>query len=438
MRAGNSEVAQIVWPPLHNVATAPLPSLMAVLERIDYQGPQEIAQNQWRQLMCTHGWHWSCSEAYRQHAKVEFPHSLSELPLTSRQQLQQQLFTRRVYAPPEHGPFSLNQTSGSTGEPVRVVRSQVNQLFWFANNLQEHRWWRRGFHKKLGVVRANFPAERLHQSTWGPPASIVTSTGPSLALSMQLSVEQIASELESFAPEYISLYPSLLQGLLDHWGGSLPWAELEQIRTLGESLPEQLANGLGVPVVDSYSSQEVGSIAIQCPEERQLHVCADHLIVEVLDAAGNPCLAGDVGRVVVSDLHNFSTPVIRYETGDYAEAAGPCGCGRQTPVLGKILGRTRNLLTLPDGQKRWPTFGFASFRDIAPVLQYQVVQTELFKLELHLYMTQALSNEQQSQLAKIVCSHLGATFDIKFVVHQRPLPRGAGGKFEEFRSELPI
>jgi phenylacetate-CoA ligase len=54
---------------------------------------------------------------------------------------------------------------------------------------------------------------------------------------------------------------------------------------------------------------------------------------------------------VVTPLHNFAMPLIRYAIGDYAEAGPPCACGRGLPVLARILGRARNLLTLPHGER---------------------------------------------------------------------------------------
>jgi len=60
--------------------------------------------------------------------------------------------------------------------------------------------------------------------------------------------------------------------------------------------------------------------------------------------------AGQVGRVVVTDLHNFATPLIRYDLGDYAEMADTCPCGRGLPALKRIMGRRRNMVRLPDGR----------------------------------------------------------------------------------------
>ena len=123
---------------------------------------------------------------------------------------------------------------------------------------------------------------------------------------------------------------------------------LREVRTLGEaSTPDLRAlcrEAWGVPLVDVYSAEEVGYIALQCPEHEHYHVQAESVLVEILDERGAPAPPGETGRVVVTDLHNFAMPLVRYEIGDYAEVGEPCACGRGLPVLRRIVGRVRNML----------------------------------------------------------------------------------------------
>ncbi len=78
---------------------------------------------------------------------------------------------------------------------------------------------------------------------------------------------------------------------------------------------------------------------------------AETHIVEVLDEAGRPCRPGETGRVVITDLANFATPIIRYEIGDYAEVGrAEAFAGAASRCCNRILGRQRNLIMLPDGR----------------------------------------------------------------------------------------
>ena len=93
-------------------------------------------------------------------------------------------------------------------------------------------------------------------------------------------------------------------------------------------------------VVDIYSCTEAGYLAFSCPEQGNLHVQAESVIVEVLDRAGKPCAPGEEGEVVVTPLLNFAMPLIRYAVGDRAVVGEPCACGRGLPTL-KTVGRSR-------------------------------------------------------------------------------------------------
>lgn len=189
---------------------------------------------------------------------------------------------------------------------------------------------------------------------------------------------------------------------------------------------------LETPVADLYSSQEVGNIALQCPEGEGYHVMAESVLVEVLDDQGAPCSDGQVGRVVISDLHNFATPLIRYDIGDMAEPGGRCACGRGLPTLRRILGRERNLLLLPDGSRHWPLVGFARFREVAPIQQYQMVQHSRSAVEVRLVCERPLTQDEETRLGDVIRGALGYPFDLDFIYFAGELPRSPGGKFEEF------
>ena len=214
---------------------------------------------------------------------------------------------------------------------------------------------------------------------------------------------------------------------------------LEQVSTMGEVLDDDIRQtcerAWGVPVTDVYSSQEVGVIAIQCPDHPHYHVQSESVLVEVLDEDGAPCQPGRVGRIVVTDLHNFASPIIHYAIGDYAEVGEPCPCGRGLPVLKRIMGRTRNMLTLPGGDKFWPVIGQSKLRDIAPVRQFQLVQKTLEDIELRLVVARELTADEEAAVKASVLEKLGHEFAISLIYFDE-IPRTPGGKYEDIISEV--
>jgi phenylacetate-CoA ligase len=252
-------------------------------------------------------------------------------------------------------------------------------------------------------------------------------------------VERQLPWLIAQAPGYLLTYPSnavALAKLCLARGIRLP--TLQALRLFGEVVDDEVravcGEAWGVPVTDLYSANEIGYVALQC-ECGAYHVQSESVRVEVLDAAGSPCAPGEVGKVVVTSLHNFAMPLIRYELGDLAEVGGPCPCGRGLPVLARILGRTRNMLVMPDGTRRWPLLGWREFRKIAPVIQHQIVQRRVDLVEVRLVVERALTAGEEGRLTARIQEALGHPFPLVFA-YLSEIPRTRSQKYEEFVSEV--
>jgi len=277
---------------------------------------------------------------------------------------------------------------------------------------------------------------------WGPATDTVARTGRSATLSIRTDIDVQLEWLLRQQPDFLLTYPSnLLELVRGSIARGIRLQRLREVRTMGEILTEDLRDRVrhdwGVPVTDSYSSHETGYIALQCPERGHYHVQSEAVIVEVLDEDGRACAPGEVGRVVVSDLHNFAMPLVRYEIGDYAEVGPPCACQRGLPVLTRIAGRTRNMLVLADGRRYWPPLGSRKFVDVVPVLQAQFVQKDYDLIEVRLVVDAPLTGEQENRLRQFILPGLPSGMQLMFK-YCDSIPRSAGGKFEDFVSEVTV
>jgi phenylacetate-CoA ligase len=448
-----SDVPGIVWPVLTQGMPATLLALLQQLDATQWWSAEQISAAQQRQL-----------QALLQHAHAHSPHftrrmqtagltvadllnpaGFAALPLLKRADVQTdaaRLLSAQV--PAAHLPLSDASSSGSTGEPVTVKRSAVNHLFWMAFTLREHLWQQRDFSGRLAAIRARLtPDAAVQHSDWGVPVKLLFDSGPGHALPINRSVREQLDWLIAVDPHYLITYPSNLAALLDaiERGDEIKkhnivLPALRQIRTVGETLPQILhartKNLLNVGIADTYSSQEMGIIAIQCPSSGLYHIMAEGYIVEVLNADDKPCAAGEIGRLVISDLHNFAMPILRYDTTDYAEVAPPCSCGRALPTLRRIVGRERNMVSI-NGTRRWPLYGFDHFLEIVPTIrQYQLIQHSANTIEVKLFCTTPPDSLQQQKLQQLICETLGHPFNIQFTLLEKRMPVGASGKFEEF------
>jgi phenylacetate-CoA ligase len=278
----------------------------------------------------------------------------------------------------------------------------------------------------------------VEHEDWGPPATLFAQTGPMLSLPIAADVARLLQWVVEFQADFVAMFPSTLDAFTTccrRHDRALP--HLRQVLTIGETLSASVRAAaedlFGVTVADCYSSEEFGSIALSCPEGGGLyHVMSESVLAEVLDQRGLRCESGQIGRVTITALHNYAMPLVRYDIGDVAEVAGPCSCGRGLPAWRRILGRERNLIVMPDGTRVWPVTGFPRCREVAPVVQYQLVQQDRGTIEARLVVERALSQAEEEGLRALFHEWIGHPFALRFAYFDGRLPVGRSGKFEEF------
>ena len=460
-RLVKSPLPGIKWPAIAAGINAELMSLQFQLKQSETMSEEKREALQFKQLslLINHAashnpFYRSLFEKHNHHVKRNYDrHSWLDIPLLTRSNLQKagdKIQSSNV--PAEHVIAGEITTSGSTGLPITVRTTQVSQLIGYALTLRDHLWHQRDLSKKLCVIKhfsdgANPPNGELNQH-WGIATSALYETGQCANLSISASIAQQYDWLIKHQPCYLLTYPSNLLALIDYCENqqkSLP--KIIGIRTLGEVVPNQLRekcfDTFGLAIGDVYSCQEMGFIATQCPEPNtetnpalvNYHIQSENVYVEILNEQGKPCQPGEVGRVVLTTLNNFATPLIRYDIGDYAEVGHSCSCHRTLPVIKHIKGRARNMLTYPDGSKRWPFVGSSQYRAIADIRQFQLVQHDINNIEVRLVTDSPVTNEQEEKLNGVIQKALLHPFTLTFTYHEN-LSRSKGGKFEDFISHV--
>lgn len=430
--------------------TLALRRLSAQLERSQWAPAEDLAASQFRHLgrLAAHCARRSPSFAARLTRAGLQPHDLAEPsrlamlpPLTRRdvQMLGGDLHCDAV--PSGHGRVGHTRTSGSTGEPVVVHTTGVTMLFWEAMAMRQLQWHGADLSGRLCSIRANVSARIVHDD-WGSPATAFGSTGPMLLLPVATDAAQLVEAVAAFRATTLVILPGALDAFTVYCrrhAVTLP--DLRQVLTISETLSPSLralvAETFGVGVFDCYSSQELGYIAIECPVSGHYHVMAESVIAEVLNEDGAPCGPGGIGRVVLTSLHNYATPLVRYDIGDYAEVAPPCPCGRGLPTWKRILGRERHLMVRPDGTRHWPVTGFIACRDLAPVLQFQLVQEDHDSIEARLVVERALTSQEEQELRALFQRAAGYPYRMRLSYVAGRIPPGPSGKYEEFVCHVP-
>ena len=422
-----------------------LKALVEQIDRTQWASPQEIASAQLRHvgLLAEHCHRQSPFFAARLQragltaADLADPEGFLRLPVMTRRDVQtagSALFCREV--PLGHGHVSETRTSGSTGEPVTIRRTMVNGLFWNAMVARELRWHERNLSGRLCMITA-LVSDSVKHDDWGPPATLFARTGPMLLLPIAADVSRLFQWIREFEADFVALFPRTLDALTTYCrraGLALPHLRqvLSRSETLSPSIQAAAEDLFGVTVSDCYSSEEFGLIALTCPESGLYHVMSESVLAEILDDHGRPCEAGETGRVTITALHNYATPLVRYEIGDLAEVAGACPCGRGLPAWRRIRGRERNLILMPDGTRVWPVTGFPRCREVAPIVQFQLVQEDRETVEARLVVERSLSQAEEEGLRALFHKWIGHPFALRFAYFEGRLPTGPSGKFEEF------
>lgn len=352
--------------------------------------------------------------------------------------------------PAQHGGVTTDSTSGSTGAPLTVKRSALSLFYWNVFALREATWHDIDLAGKLVAIRPDWTRPADHKgawikrhANWGAPIATHFPTGPAAVLDVRHStIAEHAAFIQAEAPGHLIGYGSSLEALARHClahGIRVP--SIRSVYSQGDVLTPggraACREAWGVEVVDNYSAVEVGHIATQCPvHPENLHVQAESAIIELLREDGAPCAPGEVGRVVVTPLHNFAMPLIRYAIGDLAEAGASCACGRTLPVITRVLGRERrDLLRLPDGSGVVPYYGSQALARFPEIIQHQVIQRSLTRLEFRVVARAPLDATAEAQLRELVVATTGHPFEID-IVYVDAIDRTPSGKFVEFRCAI--
>lgn len=439
-----SNIPGIEWPPLSHGPAAALAALLHQLEHSQWLDPATIGANQLRQLhvLAEHCAGHSPQFARRlaaaglDPAGLAMPGGLQRLPPLERREVQGagDLFCDRV--PDGHAPVHDARSSGSTGEPVVIRRTAISNLIWLAVTMRDQLWHKRDLKGRLFSIRANVD-KMVRFPSWGGIAGDLFETGELLVVPIILPVAELIALIDDFRPDSLLAYPNVVAAMLEECRARGRGFEgLRHLRSVGETLPaglrEEAADFFGAKVTDCYSSQEIGYLSLECPDAPLHHIMSEAVIIELLRDDGTHCGEGEMGRVVVTDLLNFATPMIRYDIGDFAVAGPPCPCGRGLPTFSRVVGRERNLLRLPDGRRHWPLIGSYYFRDVAPVRQFQAIQHSFERIEVRLVCERPLTRQEEGDLRRMILKALGHDFMIELQYFDGRLPVGPNGKFEEF------
>ncbi|RRJ83284.1 phenylacetate--CoA ligase family protein [Aestuariirhabdus litorea] len=341
------------------------------------------------------------------------------------------------------GPLAPFNTGGSSGEPLRFLVGKARKSHDIAAKWRATRWWGVDIGDPELVV-------------WGSPVELGSQDRlrllrdrmlrshllPAFEMS-EANVQRYVDTIVQRRPRMLFGYPSALALIasfaerrnvpLDRLGIKVVFVTSER---LYENQKATIERVFGAPTANGYGGRDAGFIAHQCPAGG-MHISAEDLVVEILDADGNPLPAGERGEVVVTHTATHEFPFVRYRTGDLASlSTACCPCGRGLPLLERIEGRTTDFLLARDGTVLHALSLIYILRDLEAVREFRIVQESLEEIRLQLVVGDEYDPALEQQIIAGVRQRLG---EVRVVVERlEELPRERSGKFRYVSSKLAV
>jgi phenylacetate-coenzyme A ligase PaaK-like adenylate-forming protein len=372
--------------------------------------------------------------------QVESVADLQNWPVTSRDDINEH---RAAMCSQDAGPLRSKSTGGSSAVP----------LHFFMNDDSVHRRmaaWHRGY----GWAGAGPGTSQWY--FWGIPlgdrplrASIKDRLyhriyNRRVINSFDYSDERVpalAAQLRASAPDVIVAYVNPLYEFaraLDERDIKpySPRAILVGAEKLHAFQRVLISRVFRAPVFETYGSREFMLIGAECEQHSGFHTMAEHLIVEVVDAAGRPCAEGVEGNILVTDLFNYGMPFIRYRIGDRGRmSSAPCACGRSLPRLTAVSGRKLDVIRTRDRKMVPGEFFRHLLKDFPAIRRFQVVQRTLDGIDIAVMATGAWNAEAHGKLTALIQRTLGTSCAVN-IRQVDDIPLTAAGQHRVVVSEL--
>ena len=293
-----------------------------------------------------------------------------------------------------------NNSSGSTGEPLQFYLDRRAASIQKAKAIRNWQW----MDFRLG--------DKILRISQIPRVGLIKkiqdlSSRTLYIMANRLNEEEfkhIVKALNKFKPKILRCYPDPLYLLARYIeSNQIAIHQVAAINTTGSSLmPEYrefIERVFRCKIFDSFSC-EGGAGAFECPTHSLYHASDEYAITEVLDSDGNP---SRVGRLVTTNLWNYATPFIRYDTQDMIELAEEkCPCGRDLLHIKSIYGRISDILVTPSGQFLTVNNFTGLFQNITAIDQFQIIQKSRNEFEVLLKVNNSYNQSTYDQVMAIM------------------------------------
>lgn len=358
---------------------------------------------------------------------------LRYIPITSRSRIQS-LPTNEITA---QGVILRDchrmRTSGSTGIPLEVIRSEKE--YQLSNLVMLRSLLANGY--RLTDKRVVIEIPRSQRRYWFQCLGIMRRN----LISAYDNPESQVKQIRQVRPDFIGGLPSSLRLIAEE----IRRRHIEDISPRGVATGGELLDlktrqiiqsAFRLKIVDFYSSEECGNIAWECDRHEGYHTNIDSLVVEIVNN-GKPAKPGEKGEVVITSLDSYAMPLIRYCIKDIGvRGESLCSCGRGLPLLRRIEGRSYDLVVLSNGNILSPFELTCALEGVPGVLQFKVIQKTIDQFVLQLKIERNITKgtvirKTRTEMTRI----LGQQTHVEIQIVDE-IPRDLSGKLRSVVSNI--
>lgn len=338
-----------------------------------------------------------------------------------------------------------NTSGGSTGNPVEFIQDKE----YFSCNF--------GDQMLYGVLNGKFPGEK-ELKIWGSERDILTGTiglkekcinfcyNRTFLNSFVLTPEQMGKYIETInkeKPKQIWTYADSIYELAKYAEENhISVYSPKNIVTTAGVLYEDMRTQIQCVFKDSnilnqYGSREVGLIGCEIGKKRGIRIFDHSKRVEVMELGSGIIKEQGEGELLVTNLNNYSMPLIRYKIGDTGEVSRDInGFSGSFSVLKKLTGRTNTHLQKKDGSLVHGEYVTHLFYNKKWIQNFRVIQHGYQEIEFQIVLKEGCHensedlNRMKSDLCKVIdgCKVT--------VTYMEQIPRLKSGKYQFVISEL--
>ena len=371
---------------------------------------------------------------------VRTPEDLSALPLLGKAEIRA---NGERFKAAGHGPLTRYNTGGSSGEPLIFYMGKGRKSHDVAAKWRATRWWGVDIGDRELVV-------------WGSPIELGTQDYvrrlrdwllrsrllPAFEMS-PANLDRFVETIRVARPAMLFGYPSSLSLIARHArhsGVALDDLGIRVAFVTSEKLYDEqrsvIGEVFGCPVANGYGARDAGFIAHQCPAG-SMHISAEDIVVETVDASGRPTACGQPGEIVVTHLATADFPFVRYRTGDIGTLSDKtCSCGRGLPVLEEVQGRTTDFVVARDGTVMHGLALIYTLRDLPGVERFRIEQTSIDQTIVQVVAGAAFDGAAEERIIRDFKARLGDAVDVR-VEKVADIACETSGKFRYVVSRVP-